>query len=116
MLADSDKYADGLRVFKSGNQVTFQGAIDTVAESRQIGTFVPIDFGSVPREFGVLGGEITVALLNGVKLPLAILDTVGIAKGVLENLYQGGQVGEVNSVVFHVRGDLIQGFVLEAVD
>jgi hypothetical protein len=58
-----------------------------MVESRQFGTLIPGDFGGVPRELGLVRSEVAAALLNGVELPLSVLDTVGIAEGVLKNLY-----------------------------
>ncbi len=87
LLADSDKCANGLRVFKSGDPVVFQSTGDDMVESRQFGTLIPGDFGGVPRELGLVRSEVAAALLNGVELPLSVLDTVGIAEGVLKNLY-----------------------------
>ncbi len=89
MLADSNKIAEGLRIFKSGDQVTFQGSRDAVAESRKLGTFIPRDFGSIPGEFGLVGGEVAVAFLDSVELSLGILDTVGVTKGVFKDLDRG---------------------------
>ncbi len=116
MLADSDKCADGLRVFESGDQVTFQSTGDAMAESRQFGTLISEDFSGVPRELGVVRRKVAVPLLNGVELPLSVLDTVEIAKGVFKDLYQGSKVREVDGVIFHIWRDLIQGCVLKAVD
>ncbi len=41
-------------------------------------------------------------MLDSVELSLSILDMVGVAKGVFEDLYQGSKVREVEGVVFHV--------------
>jgi hypothetical protein len=86
LLADLDKVGDGLGVFKCGDQIAFQGTRDSMMEGGKLGRFIPRNFGGVPGEFGIVGGEITVPFLNGVKLPLSILDAVGIAKSVFEDL------------------------------
>ncbi len=82
----------------------------------KLGRFIPRDFSGVPGEFSVVGRKVTAALLDGVQFSLSILDSVEVAKGVLEDLYQGSKVGKVNGVVFHVGGDLIKVLILEAVD
>ncbi len=54
--------------------------------------------------------------MNCVELPVGILDMVMVSKGILKDLYQGSKVGEVNGVIFHVGGDLVEGSVLETLD
>jgi hypothetical protein len=86
LLADFDKVGDGLGVFKGWDQISFQGTGDSMTEGGKLSGFVPRNFSSVPGEFGVVGGEVTVALLDGVELSFGILDTVGITERVLKDL------------------------------
>ncbi len=67
-------------------------------------------------EFGIVGGEVTVSLLDCVQFTFGILDAIRVAEGVFKNLNQGSQIREVHSVVLHVGGDLIKGVILKAVD
>ena len=86
LLADFDKVGDGLGVFKGWDQVSFQGTRDSMTKGGELSGFIPRNFSSVPGEFGVVGGKVAVALLNGVELSLSILNTVGITECVLEDL------------------------------
>jgi hypothetical protein len=86
LLADFDKVGDGLGVFKSWDQISFQGAGDSVTKGGELSGFIPRNFGGVPGEFSVVRGEVAVALLDGVELSLGILDTVGISECVFKDL------------------------------
>jgi hypothetical protein len=82
----------------------------------ELNRFIPGNFSGLPTELCVAGGKVTLALLDSVQISLSILDSVRVAKGILEDLYQASEVGEVDGVDFHIRGNLVQSFVVKAVD
>jgi hypothetical protein len=57
-----------------------------------------------------------VPLLDVVQFPFHVLNAVGVAESVFKNLDQGGQVGKVYGIVFHVGRDLVEDVILNAVD
>ncbi len=114
LLADLDKVSDSLRVFKGADHIAFQGTRDSMTEGGKLGRFIPRNFGGIPGELGIIGGEIRVPLLDGVEFSFGILDAVGVAESVFKDLYQGGEAREVDGVIFYVRGNLVKGFILEA--
>jgi hypothetical protein len=66
-VADFDKVGDGLGVFKSRDQNTFQSTNDSMTEGGQLCGLIPRYYSGVSEKFPVVGREITAALLNGVE-------------------------------------------------
>jgi hypothetical protein len=55
-------------------------------------------------------------LQTGGKFSFGVLDTVGVDKGISEDLDKGGEVLEFHGVIFDMRGDLVKGVVLKTIN
>jgi len=84
-------------------------------ESSQLRGLNPLDFGCKVLEFGIVREEVPCFLYESTELGLHLCNSVGVAKGILENSDEGWEVSEVDSAITDMGLDLVSSIALQVV-
>jgi hypothetical protein len=115
-----DPFAESYKLVKvvgfvNGYQLILEFVRQAFTEEVPLGGGIIIGVGGVAHELSIVCGEISVTLFEVLEFGFCGVNAVRIIKGLLQNLDEGGKIGQVDTVVLEIREDLVESISLKAV-